>query len=137
MTVAAPGPGTARLSRMSRRALTVALVVYVAAGAWLTFGPSPARQLTTGDEVLFGLSVEELLNVALFVPFPVLVALRWPRWWWAALPLGVLGSVGIEAVQDLVLEHREPAWRDVAMNSAGAAIGTALALAMVRRRRSG
>lgn len=111
-----------------------------------TLGPAPGDELrqvgqAVGDarEVLrpggraaapgvdgpwpFGLSSEDVGNIAMFVPFPVLVALRWPRWWWAGVPLGVALSGTIEGTQRYALDHRSPQWSDVWFNSAGVMLG--------------
>jgi hypothetical protein len=131
--------------------LTVALVVYVAVGAWFAFGRAPADEIgavreeirelgsavdrgsgagdrvdSPAEEVVFGLTAEELLNVVLFVPLPVLVALRWPSRWWAAVPVGVAASAVIELVQLWFLDHRTPHWNDVRSNSVGVLVGLAL-----------
>lgn len=86
-------------------------------------------------------TVEWLANVALFAPGGVLLAcvLRGSARWWA-VALGALVSAGIETTQALVLPGRVPSIADVAANTAGTAIGVAVAVGVAgirsaRRRR--
>ena len=143
-----------RPARVARWVLTVAIVVYLCAVVWLTLGPAPGDEVTevghqlrsanatvsdrpapsrdaasASDDVGFGLSAEEAGNVLLFVPMPVLVALRWPRWWWAGLPAAVAGTGAIELAQLWLLDHRSPEWNDFRWNSVGAVAGFVLWLA--------
>lgn len=89
-----------------RVAWLVGALVYVAVGVWLVFGPAPGAEAEAvgtavrrvesrlanqprdvdADIALFGLRDEEFSNVLLFVPLPIVLVLRWPRWWWAGLP---------------------------------------------------
>jgi glycopeptide antibiotics resistance protein len=145
------------LTSVSRRLLTLALVVYLAVVAWGTLGPDPGsevnavgRQVKSVEVVVRGesspapstpaaraakasprfgrLSSEDLGNILLFVPFGVLVPLRfrWLRWW--TVPLGCALSGAIELTQLLVLTHRSAQWRDWQWNTVGAAVGFALFL---------
>lgn len=124
-------------------------MVLVAVVLYGTLGPAPGDELEqvgeavgeardalgpVGGEVTaaddgpwpFGLSSEDVGNIAMFVPVPVLVALRWPRSWWAGVPLGVSLSGAIELTQRYVLDHRSPQWSDFAFNSAGVVVGFVL-----------
>lgn len=118
---------------------------------WLTLGPEPdeeARELGKRIEQVRSsvravvpaddqrsptegaapkLDDEELSNILLFVPVGPLVALRWPRRWWAALPVGVGASAAIELAQMSVFTHRGPEWDDLRHNSVGTAIGAGVA----------
>jgi hypothetical protein len=64
------------------------------------------------DPVGFGLTAEEAGNIVLFVPFVPLLALRWPRRWWVAVPAGVAATLAIEATQLWLADHRSPQWND-------------------------
>lgn len=79
---------------------------------------------------------EFVANIALFVPFGVLVALAWPRVSaWVPIAAGALVSTVIELVQ-LGIPSRVSTVSDVVANSAGTAIGVALvALWSLRRSR--
>ena len=132
---------------MSRRALTLLFVLYLAVVAWGTLGPDPGgevnavgRQVKSAEEAVRGggapaptvsprfgrLSSEDLGNVLLFVPFGLLVPLRfgWLRWW--TVPMGVALSGAIELTQLLVVTRRSAQWSDVVWNSAGAVVGFGL-----------
>lgn len=79
---------------------------------------------------------EFLANIALFVPFGILVSLLWPhRPAWAVIALGLATSAAIELAQLLFLPHRVSDVRDLVANTLGAALGVAILL-LVRRRRS-
>ena len=79
--------------------------------------------------------LEFVANIALFVPFGVLVAVAWPtlRPWrvtvaWAAT------NILIEVVQ-IALPTRFPTVSDVIANTLGAAVGVAVVAVLRRRRR--
>ncbi len=76
-----------------------------------------------------GLTGEEAANIVMFVPFGVLVPLRWRRWWWATVPAGAGLSCLIEGVQLVALDYRLPSWGDVRLNTLGAIVGLGLWLA--------
>lgn len=83
--------------------------------------------------------LEFLANVALFVPFGLLLAASAPRMsWWGVTLAGCATSVLIEVVQ-ILLPTRFPTLSDVIANTAGAALGWLvwrLATRVVERRRS-
>lgn len=124
------------------------LASYVAIVLYGTLGPEPGEELdAVGQEVrravptstpgpraadnaiVMGLDAEELGNIALLMPIPVLIALRWPRWWWVGLPVGVALTCAIELVQLVVLDHRSPEWRDIGWNTLGVVLGFAVTVA--------
>ena len=76
--------------------------------------------------------VEAVANVAMFVPFGILLplAVRWPTW--PVVPLGAAFSTAIELSQLMFFPERIPSPQDVVMNTLGAALGVA-ALAALRR----
>lgn len=133
------------------RFLMSALIAYAAIVLWGTLGPAPADEVRrlgrsigdaraavvdrssaprgevqVSDPVGFGLTAEEAGNIVLFVPFVPLVALRWPRRWWAAVPAGVAATLAIEATQLWLVDHRSPQWNDVWWNSVGVVVGFAV-----------
>ncbi len=66
---------------------------------------------------------EFLANVALFVPFGLLLSMAAPRWSpWAVIALGCLASIVIELVQ-LGIPSRFATISDVIANTAGTAVG--------------
>lgn len=73
--------------------------------------------------------VEFLANVAMFVPFGLLVALLVGRQrWWLAVLAGALFTGVIESVQGLFLPARVADPSDLVANTLGALIGAAIAL---------
>jgi len=142
------------------------LVAYLAVVAWGTLGPSAgdeidraarrakaAGRVVAGDRAatsadvdrprFAGLTGEEAGNVALFVPFGVLVPVVFRRWRWWTVPAGFAASGLIELTQLVVLSHRSPEWADVGWNGFGTVVGFVVWLAgwaardgaRVRRRR--
>ena len=91
--------------------------------------------LGLGSDLVQGYRVEFVLNVAALVPISLLGSLIWPhrnwRDWTAA---GFVFSMGVEAVQALLLVERSATYVDVVANTAGAMIG-ALAVAAWRASR--
>jgi VanZ family protein len=127
-----------RSRRVSVRATArVLLAPYLAALALIVFLPARDAGRVTGivgwaaDLVAMwgvprepaAIVFEFLANVALFVPFGLLVAAAAPRWSpWAIIVLGLLASVAIELVQ-LGIPSRVSTVSDVIANTAGAALG--------------
>lgn len=87
-------------------------------------GPRPPEEWVFGD-----LSAEDVGNIAMFLPFGLLLPLAWPRWRWFTVPAGVALSGFIELVQLIFLSWRSPSLGDVGWNSLGTAIGFGLWLA--------
>ncbi|WP_308121782.1 VanZ family protein [Actinotalea ferrariae] len=86
--------------------------------AWLH-----ARGLPTAVDVAL---VEALANVAMLVPFGVLVPLAGLRRTWLAVPLGCAFSIAIELAQLAFWPTRVATVQDVVMNTLGAAVGVGL-----------
>jgi len=76
-----------------------------------------------------GWTAEEVGNVAMFVPLGALFPLRFRRWAWWTVPVGVVVSGAIELTQRLFLDRRSPTLRDIWFNGVGTVIGFALWLA--------
>lgn len=69
-------------------------------------------------------TVEFVANIALFVPFGAILALRLPRRrWWLAVVIAAVVSAAVELAQGLLLSERVPAASDIAANTAGALLG--------------
>jgi len=143
-------PPTAPSPRRHRRlAWGLALAFYTLLVATVVGWPTPVdanarAPLSLLFAFLYGLGVpdwfdygflEKTANVAMFVPFGVLITgLDRRRWWW-----GLLGpaaaSAAAELGQHVLLPHRFATWTDVAANTAGAALGVAVTLAVMARGR--
>lgn len=78
--------------------------------------------------------LETSANVALFVPFGILVAAFLPkRKAWLALHAGMLASIFIEVEQNLFPPKRFATVQDVLANSLGAAVATMFVYAWAHR----
>ena len=134
------GHGRQRLRTLGAGILVAASVLVVAttllpvaAGAPATVNLDPGA--TIGNYLRFGddlLSARNLgLNIALFVPAGLGLAL-WRRWGVVrVLPVALLASALVEAIQYLVPLGRAADVDDVILNSVGAAIG-AITVSIVR-----
>ncbi|GGL88771.1 VanZ family protein [Nakamurella endophytica] len=135
-----------RTARIVARCLLAAVLVTVAVIVWTPGPPAAAGQHDLASFfdrahrhglplwIDFGL-VEMLSNVVMFLPLGLLGALSLRRHQWFVLPVAVLASMTIEAVQFLALPNRTASWQDVAANSAGALLGLLLAAPTLGRRR--
>lgn len=73
--------------------------------------------------------VESLSNVLMFGPLGLLLTLMLARrLWWIAPLVGIVASTGAEVAQLLFLPDRVATMADVAANSLGAVLGTAIVL---------
>jgi len=123
------------------RALLLALLVaYVVTLALIAFWPThvdrDAGPLLDAIERMFPWAtyrrIEFTANVALFVPFGMLLTLLM-RSWPLALGSGVAASLAIEFVQEVALPGRTASVLDVVANSLGTAAGMGVALLVARR----
>lgn len=78
--------------------------------------------------------IETTANVALFVPFGVLLALVLPLHRGLVVPIALATTLVIESGQALLLSERTPSLRDIVANVLGAAIGLAIVHLIERRR---
>jgi glycopeptide antibiotics resistance protein len=77
---------------------------------------------------------EFVANIALFVPFGILVSLLWHRRAaWTVIALGLATSGAIELAQLLFLPHRVSDVRDLVANTLGTALGVGIVLVARRR----
>lgn len=126
-----------------RRFLVAALAIYVLTLVLIAFWPThvdrDAGPLLAAIERLFPWATHRRLeftaNIALFVPFGLLLTLL-VRSWPLALSLGVGASLAIEVVQELALPGRTASVLDVLANSLGTAAGVLLALGIARLTRA-
>jgi glycopeptide antibiotics resistance protein len=96
----------------------------------LTPGETIGNYLRFGDDVLSARNLG--LNVALFVPVGMGLAL-WRRWGvWRVVPAGLLISAAVEGAQYVLPLGRAVDVDDVLLNTIGTTIG-ALTVALVRR----
>ncbi|MET2011644.1 VanZ family protein [Microbacterium chocolatum] len=106
------------------------LLAYAAVLAAIAFWPVPVdsgagpllRAITRLVPLMTYDRIEFVANIALFVPFGVLVALL-VRQTWLVLPLGFLTTLTIEIAQALLLDRRTPSLLDIIANMAGACVG--------------
>ncbi|KQY23227.1 hypothetical protein ASD16_11750 [Cellulomonas sp. Root485] len=138
--VAYPGPVT-----RSRRVTIALFGVYLVGLARVTLWPRLADDdgfdlvrtvlgwISSAGIALTYSATEFLANIALFVPFGILVSLLWPhRPAWAVIALGLATSGAIELAQLLFLPHRVADVRDLVANTLGTALGVALLVAARR-----
>ena len=125
-------------SRGLRIAAVTGLVLAAGLIALMVLSPSPdlpGRGIQWGVELLRILPgvdggprayawVEVGLNVVLFVPLGVALALAWSRrgFLWAT-GVGFWASFGVEVAQGVFLSDRTPQFSDVVANTAGCAAG--------------
>lgn len=136
------------LNRRSRLWAGTVFPLYLIGLGWIVFAPGEDASKVTGvvDWVAARLGasgfneahaytvLEFLANIALFVPFGMLMALVFVRLpWWLITTLGCATSITIELIQ-LALPTRYSTLSDVIANTAGAAAG-ALLIYFVRRAR--
>lgn len=130
---------------------TVVAICYFVALAAIVFWPSPVDRPVDGALMnviqwlhSHGLpqwfvgyrKVEFAANIAMFIPFGVILALRLPRRrWWLAVVLAAALSGAVELAQALFLPDRVPAWSDIVANTSGALLGALLVVALRSMRR--
>ncbi|WP_342001788.1 VanZ family protein [Microbacterium sp. LWH7-1.2] len=118
------------------------LVVYGGVLALIAFWPTPVDRgasalldaITRAVPWLTYDLIETVANVALFMPFGVLLALALPLHRGLVVPIAVATTLVIESGQALLLSERTPSLRDIVANVLGAAIGLAIVHLMERRK---
>ncbi|MCT9819027.1 VanZ family protein [Microbacterium sp. W1N] len=118
------------------------LALYLGALALIALWPTPVDQgagplLQAIARVAPALTYERVefaANIALFVPFGLLLALIMRSRRWLALPIAVATTVLVELAQGL-LPQRTPSVFDVIANTAGACLGIVVATVLDSRRR--
>lgn len=128
-------------------AARVLLPVYLVALGYIVFSPSDEATQATGfiawvfdavDRLRDNfepayIALEFVANIALFVPFGVLVRLAFVRPpWWVIAALGFATSVSIELIQ-LTLPTRFSTVSDVVANTAGTFLGLLVVRFVTRR----
>jgi hypothetical protein len=122
-----------RWHRLGHRAvvglLLVALVVEIAAIAWLVLNPSPAAPSQAVLDVTAWLDAHGFPPS--IVPTGATLRLLAPRvWWWVWFVVGFAVSGGIELAQLHYLDARSATWRDVGANTIGFGGGAAAVAAV-------
>ncbi|MEV4687248.1 VanZ family protein [Microbacterium sp. LWH3-1.2] len=131
---------TLHLRRTQGRGIRL-LVIYGVMLALIAFWPTPVDRgasdfldaITRAVPWLTYDLIETTANVALFVPFGVLLALVLPLHRGLVVPIALATTLVIESGQALILAERTPSLRDIVANVLGAAIG--LAIVHLRERR--
>lgn len=118
-------PPTRRGSWLLWSAIGVVLAATLAPGSTTT-GPPPCAPLTLACGDTWG--VDLALNLALFLPLGAAAQLSGLRVTRVAL-LGLALSLLIETLQATLIPGRDPSVRDLLANTAGAAVGAAIAAA--------
>ena len=106
--------------------LVLYLVILAAIAFWPThvderMGPF-LRWVTRAISWLTYDRIEFAANIALFVPFGVLLMLILNHRY-LVLPIALVATVGIETVQSFMGGRRTPSFTDVVANTAGACVG--------------
>lgn len=133
----------------NRRRWVVLLVGYLVllgvVGLWGTAVDAPVRAQLDGalawladhgaGVIRYG-HIEALANLCLFVPLGLLVAGALPsRFWWLAVPVGLLLSGFIEIAQ-MGIAGRTPSVGDIVFNTAGALVGATISRLVLAARRA-
>lgn len=133
----------------SQRALRITFGLYLLAVCVIVFAPQPDAERFTGIVAIVARAIEpwgvpfELgypvlefaANIALFVPFGMLVPLIAPLWHpWLVIASGLAVSCLIEFTQT-ALPSRYPTVSDLLANTLGTALGVALLALVMRLRR--
>lgn len=79
--------------------------------------------------------IEGLANVAMYVPFGIIVAWVLTRFrWWGTVASALVVSGAIELIQAVARPDRTASLVDVLHNTLGAALGASLVVLLARRR---
>ena len=145
--IVVPGPphtaavATVARRRGQRRGIRL-LVIYGVVLALVAFWPVPVdrgasgllQAITRAVPWLTYDVIETAANVALFVPFGMLLALVLPLHRGLVVPIALATTLVIESGQALLLAERTPSLRDVVANVLGAAIGLVIVILIERRK---
>lgn len=128
----------------SHKIAVVLAIVYFATLVAILFWPSPVDRPIDGalNHVIMWLhshglpqwfigyrQIEFAANIALFIPFGIMLTLRLHRpWWWLSVIIAAAVSGAVELAQGIFLPQRFPAWSDIVANTFGAFIGAILVL---------
>ncbi|MBZ4487810.1 VanZ family protein [Microbacterium sp. cx-55] len=127
--------------RRARVRAAVLLIAYLVAAALVAFWPVPVDSGATG----FLHRVEQILpwatyrriefgaNIVFFVPFGWLLSILLDRSRHLVLPIGIVTTVAIEAIQGELLSQRTASIYDVLANTTGTCVGMLLAAIWARR----
>jgi hypothetical protein len=134
-------PRTEVDQRARTRAL-ILLVAYLVAAALVAFWPVPVDSGATGflhriEQALPWASYRRLefgANIVFFVPFGWLLSILLDRSRHLVLPIGIVTTVTIEAIQGELLSQRTASIYDVLANTTGTCVGMLIAALWARRR---
>lgn len=143
--------GWSRVEKRRPPLVAAVLVLYLAVLLVGTLGPAPSAQVQAfgnsvdgirssagfghsgsdnrreqsarQDPAGIGLAAEDIANILVFVPLPLLVAAQRCGRWWIGLPVGVALTFVIEGAQLWALDHRSAQWEDVRWNILGVVVG--------------
>lgn len=135
-----PQPRTGTRRRVRTVAL-VLLVAYLVAAVLIAFWPVPvdsgAAGLLDRVERWFPWAtyrrIEFGANVLFFVPLGWLLSILLDRSRYLVLPIGMVMTIAIEAIQGELLDQRTASIYDVLANTTGTCIGILVAAALTRR----
>lgn len=136
--------GNDTAGRTGRRIAVVLLVIYALAVVFIAFWPVPVDSGAIGllDRLerrfpwaTYG-RVEFAANVVFFLPLGWLLSVVLQRARHLVLPIGMLTTITIEAVQGELLAQRTASVADVLANTAGTCLGIVLAAIFSRRERA-
>ena len=100
-----------------------------------TVAPTAPPEVALETYSIAGRRLDTAINLALFAPLGVLVAMGWRDRPLLQFGLGAMAiSAGIEILQLTWVTARTPQWSDVVLNTIGAVAGFVVARALLSRR---
>lgn len=136
-----PQPRTETEQRVRRR-VVVLLAVYLVAAALVAFWPVPVDSGAGGllhrierlvPWATYG-RIEFGANIVFFIPLGWLLSILLDRSRYLVLPIGIVATVSIEAIQGELLTQRTASIYDVLANTTGTCLGMIIAAIILRRR---
>lgn len=130
----------ARRDRIRRLAM-ILLFVYVVAGSLVAFWPEPVDRgasdlIAAATRVIpwatYG-RIEFTANIVFFVPLGLLLSIVLDRHRHLVLPIGIVTTVSIEALQSMMLTQRTASVYDVLANTTGTSVGMLIAAVVAPR----
>jgi len=124
-----------------RRTAGILLAVYAVATLLIAFWPEPVDRGATGllDRIerllpwaTYG-RVEFAANIVFFIPLGWLLSIVLDRSRFLVLPIGIVVTVAIEALQGEMLSARTASIHDVLANTTGTCVGMLIAAVLSRR----
>lgn len=128
--------------RRVRTRVAALLGLYLVAAALVAFWPVPVDSGAQGmlhrierlvPWATYG-RIEFGANIVFFVPFGWLLSILLDRARYLVLPIGIVTTVSIEAIQGELLAQRTASIYDVLANTTGTCVGMIIAAAILHRR---